>query len=64
MIALVAFRFGVWIASIMLHVGVRKMGLGKKGKELRSFMRIMAAQKVTDFWTYRKAGRVNVRFTF
>jgi len=40
------------------------MALGKKGKEMRSFMRRMAAFKVSEHWIYRKTGRVNVRFTF
>lgn len=45
-------------------VGVVTMGLGRKGKKIRSFMRMMQAFEVTKYWTYRKTGRVNVRFYF
>ena len=51
-------------AGIMLLAEVMKMALGRKGKEMRAFIRRVNAFELNRFWTYRKTGRVNVRFTF
>lgn len=57
-------EFHVMNAGMVEFAEVVTMGLGRKGKEMRSFMRVMQAFEVTKCWTYRKTGRVNVRFYF